>query len=327
MQAITIPKFGKPEVLTPSEVDTPSPKAGELRVRVRATAVNRADILQRMGFYPAPPGAPQNIPGLEFAGEVDALGEDVGGFAIGDRVFGLVQAGSYAEYLVTDYRTVARIPNRLGFTEAAAFPEAFVTAYDAMVSQGGLQPGEVVLINAIGSGVGIAGAQIATAIGATAVGTARTEGRLERAKELGLAHGICVNQGEFAEAVRQLFPNGVNVVLELVGGNYLLEDLKCIAKLGRIVVVGLLGGTQTKLDLLPLINRRARIFGTVLRSRPLEERILTAQVLSRNLVPLVEAGALNPTLDRIFPLEDAAQAHEYVQSNQHFGKVVLQGWQ
>jgi putative PIG3 family NAD(P)H quinone oxidoreductase len=322
MKAIVITQFGGPEVLQLREVDTPQPSRGEVRVRVRATAVNRADLLQRIGFYPAPPDAPADIPGLELAGEVDAVGDGVSELQLGDRVFGLCGGGSYAEYLIVHARALAKMPDHLSFTDAAAVPEAFITAWDAMVTQAHLAAGETVLISAAGSGVGTAAVQIARAIGARSIGSARTAAKLERAKSLGLDHIVVAENGKFAAKVMDT-TGAVDVVLELVGGNYLPEDLACLAKRGRIVVVGLMAGPRTELDLAILLHKRASITGTVLRARPLEEKIAATREFARHVVPLFARGALKPVVDRVLPLDQAAEAHAYVGSNEGYGKVVL----
>lgn len=325
MRAIVIREPGGPEVLELREVPTPEPQRGEVRVRVRATAVNRADMLQRMGQYPAPPGWPQDIPGMEIAGEVDALGEGVADLAKGDRVFGLVGGGGYAENVVVHARTLAHMPPDMSFADAAAIPEVFVTAWDAMVDQAGLAPGETVLVHAVGSGVGTAGVQIARAVGARAIGTARTPQKIGRARELGLEHGIVVEGAKFAdEVLAQTGGAGVDVVLELVGGAYVAQDLACLALKGRIVVVGMMAGTQADIALPQLMHKRAILRGTVLRARPLEERILSARSLQRHLVPLFASGALRPVVDRVFPLARAADAHRLMQKNETFGKLVLE---
>ncbi len=325
MQAMVVSRPGGPEVLTLERRPDPSPSRGEVRVRVHAAGVNRADLLQRMGLYPAPEGAPADVLGLEYAGVVDALGEGATELAVGDRVFGLVPGGAYAELLTVHERAAVRVPAALSFTEAAAIPEAFITAYDAMVSQAGLVSGESVLVHAAGSGVGTAGVQIARALGATVLGTARSADKLERAKPLGLAHAIVAKDGAFASAVMEATKNrGVDVVLDLVGGKYVAEDLRCLAHGGRVIVVGALGGTTTELDLGRLMHRRALVRGTVLRSRPLEERIAAMRTFARSLVALFDAKLLLPVKDRVFPLRDAGAAHEYVAKNEGFGKVVLE---
>jgi putative PIG3 family NAD(P)H quinone oxidoreductase len=323
MRAVVIAKPGGPDVLELRELPDPEPQRGEVRVRIRATAVNRADLLQRMGMYPAPADAPQDIPGLELAGEIDAVGDGVTELVVGQRVFGLAGGGTYAERLVAPARTLVPMPDGLEFAAAAALPEAAITAYDAMVSQAGLSAGETVLISAVGSGVGTAAVQIARAIGARSIGTSRSADKLERAAALGLDHGVVAEGGGFAKAVTALAPGGVDVVLELVGGGYLAEDLRCVAGRGRIVLVGLMAGLKAELDLGAILRKRLQLTGTVLRSRPLEEKIAATQVFARHLVPLIARGSLRPVIDRRFPLAEAGAAHAYVQSNAGFGKVVL----
>ena len=326
MRAIVIREPGGPDVLELREVPVPEPARGEVRVRVRATAVNRADLLQRMGGYPAPPGSPPDIPGLEIAGEVDRVGEGVTELREGDRVFAVVGGGGYAEHVVVHARTLARIPDGMSFTDAAAVPEAFVTAWDAMVEQAKLGAGERVLVHAVGSGVGTAAVQIARAIGARSLGTARSEDKLERARALGMDEGLVVGKdGAFAqEVLGRTGGRGVDVVLELVGGSYVAEDLACVASRGRVVLVGLMAGSRVDLDLSLLLRKRVELRGTVLRARPLEEKILATRALERHLVPLLSRGALKPIVDRILPLAQAAEAHRHMQSNATFGKLVLE---
>lgn len=328
MRAVVIAEPGGPDVLHVRDVRLPEPSPGQVRVRIRACAVNRADLLQRMGAYPAPADAPQDIPGLELAGEVDAVGDGVTDLVVGDRVFGVVSGGAYAEAIAVHSRTLAKIPDNLDFAEAAAIPEAFVTAYDAMVLQGALAAGEVVLVHAAGSGVGTAAIQIARAIGARSIGTVRTEAKLKRCHDLGMSTGLVPGQRdgapEFAARVRELSQGrGVDVVLELVGGRYVPESLAAMADRGRLILVGLLAGARADIDLGTVLRRRLRVFGTVLRVRPLEEKILAAQCLARNLAPLFASKALLPVVDRVFDLNEAALAHQYVAANDSFGKVVL----
>lgn len=324
MRAIVITHPGGPEVLELRNVPTPQPQRGEVRVRVRATAINRADLLQRMGAYPAPSDSPRDIPGIELAGEIDALGDGTTGFNVGDRVFGLVGGGAYAEHVVAPARTMVKFPEGLSFHEAAAIPEAFITAYDAMVTQGRLSAGERVLVHAAGSGVGTAAVQIARAIGATAIGTARTASKLDRARPLGLSDGIVADKGSFASYVTEITGGrGVDVILELVGGNYVLDDVVCLAPRGRLVLVGLVAGARAEMDLGMILRKRLEIRGTMLRSRPLEEKIDAANLLARHLVPLFASRALEPVIDKVLPLAKASEAHAYVASNEGFGKVVL----
>jgi len=332
MRAIVIPQPGPPAVLTLRDVPSPPLGRGEVRVRVRATAVNRADLLQRMGLYPAPPDAPADIPGLEYAGEIVELGDGAGathdaelGLRVGDRVFGLVGGGAYAEELVTPARTLARIPDGMSFTDAAAIPEAFITAWDAIVTQARLESGEALLIHAVGSGVGTAAAQLGRARGATVIGTARTADKLARARALGVDEGIVPEGGRFADRVRAATGGrGADVVLELVGGAYVAEDLYAVAERARIVVVGLTAGTRGELDLGLLLRRRVSVTGTVLRARPLEEKIAAMRTFARHVVPLFAAGRLRPVVETVLPLAEAAKAHALVASNATFGKVVLE---
>lgn len=290
-------------------------------MRVRATAINRADLLQRMGAYPAPADAPPDIPGLELAGEVDALGPGVERLAIGDRVFGLVGGGSYAEAVVSHERALAKIPDGLSFEQAAAVPEAFITAHDAIVGQAGVRGGETMLVHAVGSGVGTAAAQLGRALGVFVIGTARTADKLERARPLGMSAGVVPDGHKFADAVRR--HGEPSVVLELVGGPYLDEDIRAVPVLGRIVLVGLLAGARTEIDLSGILRKRIRVLGTVLRARPLEEKIAAMRSFEAHVVPLFQRGLLEPVIDTVMDLDAAAAAHERMASNVGFGKIIL----
>lgn len=325
MRAIVIREPGGPEVLELRDVPDPEVPFGHVRVRVRFAGVNRADLLQRMGFYPAPPGAPRDIPGLEYAGTVEALGPGASRFAVGDRVFGLVAGGAYAELVVAHEREVVRVPERLGDAQAAASPEAFVTAYDALMIRGKLAPGERVLVHAAGSGVGTAGVQVARAIGCSVTGTSRTADKLERCKNLGLDAGVVASNASFARDVLAATGGaGADVVLDLVGGNYVRETIAACAPRARIVLVGLTGGATAEIPLGEVLKKRIEIVGTVLRSRPLEEKIESAHLLERSLVPWLAEGRVKPVVDRIFPLADAGAAHTYVAGNASFGKVLIE---
>jgi len=321
MRAIAIKHPGGPDVLTLVDRPRPEPSRGEVRVRVRATAINRADLLQRMGAYPAPADAPPDIPGLEFAGEVEALGPGVERLAVGDRVFGLVGGGSYAEAVVSHERAVAKIPEGLSFEQAAAVPEAFITAHDAIVGQAGLRGGETLLVHAVGSGVGTAAVQLGRALGAFVIGTARTADKLERAGALGMNAGVVPEGNRFADAVRK--HGEPSVVLELVGGPYLDEDIRTVPVLGRIVLVGLLAGARAEVDLAAILRKRIHVFGTVLRARPLEEKIAAMRSFEAHVVPLLQRGLITPVIDTVLDLDAAAAAHERMASNAGFGKVIL----
>jgi NADPH:quinone reductase len=325
MKTITITGTGGPEVLQLRETSTPEPKGEQVRVRVRACGLNRADLLQCQGYYPAPPGAPADIPGLEFAGEVDALGSDViGPLKLGDRVFGIVAGGGQAEYVLTHERMAVPIPPTLDFVEAAAVPEAFITAHDALLNQGRLAPGERVLVHAAGSGVGTAAIQIAHAVGSVVWGTARTRDKLERSQALGLDHGIDNSGGGFAEIIAsQTMGKGVNVVIDLLGGSALAGNLASLAPKGRLILVGLLAGTSGPLDLSLMMRKRLTIVGTTLRARPLEEKIAATLRFANEVVPWLERGLVRPVVDSVFAFEDFVDAQARVESNLVFGKVVL----
>lgn len=324
MRAVVIREPGGPEVLEVRDLPSPPPPYAHVRVRTRFVGVNRADLLQRLGAYPAPPGVPRDVPGLEYVGVIDAVGEGARRFTVGERVYGLVAGGAYAEELVVHEDEVARVPASLGDEEAAAIPEAFVTAYDAMVVRGGLQPGERVLISAAGSGVGTAAVQIASALGCTVVGTSRTADKLARAKALGLDAAVVAKDGKFADEVLAATAGaGVDVVLELVGGRYVAENLECCATQARIVLVGLTGGRSCDLDLGAVLRKRITLTGTVLRSRPLQEKIAAARLLERHLGPWLAKGRVRGCVDRVFPLARAGEAHAYVASDASFGKVLL----
>lgn len=252
MQAVVITAPGGPEVLKLEERPDPVPGRGEIRVRIRAAGVNRADLLQRRGLYPAPPGWPADVPGLEYAGEVESAGPDVTLWRPGERVMGLVGGGGYAEYAVVPERVAVAIPERLSFEEAAAVPEAFITAHDALFARLGLALGERLLVHAVGSGVGTAALQLAKAAGATVLGTSRSAWKLDRARDLGLDAAIDASGGAFADAVRRATGGaGVHAALDLVGGPYTAGSLECLATRGRLAVVGLTGGRSAELDRAP----------------------------------------------------------------------------
>lgn len=324
MRAIVIERSGGPEVLALANRPLPEPGPGEIRVRVHASAMNRADVLQRRGLYPAPPGVVADVPGLEYAGEVDAVGEGAGLWAVGNRVMGIIGGGAHAEYVVVHEREAIRIPQNLSFSEAAAVPEAFLTAYDALFHQLDLAMGERVLVHAVGSGVGTAAVQLAHAAGAMVIGTSRTPEKLERAAALGMEVGVDVTREDLAEVVNQAtYGSGVHAVLDLVGGKLLEQSLRVLALRGRLIVVGTLGGSTAEVDLGLLLRRRVHLFGTVLRSRPLEEKIALAREFSKSVLPLLSSGRIKPVVDSAFHFTDVADAHRRMEGNSTFGKIVL----
>ncbi len=323
MRAIIIESPGDETVLKLVERPDPVPAPHHVRVKVRAAGVNRADLLQRMGFYPAPAGVPADIPGLEYAGVIDSVGDDVTGLRIGDRVFGVVGGGAYADYVVVHERETAKVPDGLPDDVAAAVPEAFVTAYDALVLRGMLRPGERVLVHAVGSGVGTAGVQVAKALGCHVSGTSRTQDKLDRARALGLDTPILVDKASSLSSALEKAGESFDVVLDLVGGAYVGETLPAMALRGRIVVVGLTAGAQSDLNLAILLRQRLSVIGTVLRSRPLEEKIQAADLLRRTLSPWLARGMIKPVIEATLPLERAGDAHRMLASNKTFGKVLL----
>ena len=326
MRAVVISQPGGPEVLELRDVPTPAAAAELVLVRVRAAGLNRADLLQRQGRYPAPPGVPADIPGLEFAGEVAQLAAGVSLWRPGQRVFGLVAGGAHAEYLVTHQQTLAEIPANLDWTAAAAVPEVFITAHDAMVKQAALRAGETVLIHAVGSGVGLAAVQLARAFGATPFGTARTADKIERARPLGLQDGAVLSGAFdplFEAAQRWTSGRGFDVILDLVGGPYVSASVDVLAAQGRLMLIATSAGARADFNLARVLSRRATLRGSVLRARPLEEKIAVTSSFAHEVVPLLAAGRLRPNLDSVFPLADVRSAHQRLESNQTFGKVVL----
>ena len=326
MRAVVISTPGGPEVLELREVPRPSPSHAQVLVRVHATALNRADVLQRQGKYPAPADSPADIPGMEMAGEVAEIGPGVTRWKVGQRVFGIVGGGAYAEYLVTHERLLAEIPERLSYTDAAAVPEAFITAHDALVTQAQLRASEAVLIHAVASGVGIAAVQLTRALGAIPFGTARGKGKLERVKEYGLEDGWAPsgNLGELAEhAKRWTGGRGMNVVLDLVGGPYFPASIDAMAPLGRLMIIGTMAGRDAAIPLGRVLALRLTVRGTMLRGRAIEEKIAATRAFEEQVVPLLARGVVRAVVDRVFPLADVRAAHARMESNESIGKIVL----
>ena len=325
MKVVEISEPGPPEVLRLADRPDPEPSPGEVLVRVRASGLNRADLLQRRGKYPPPPGFPAEVPGLEIAGEVVRVGAGVARRAVGDRVMAIVGGGGYAELVSVPEGETIRVPAGMPFEEAAGVPEAFITAWDALVLQGKVAGGEVVLVHAVGSGVGTAAVQIARHLGARAIGTTRTADKLERALGLGLDAGVLAGgDGDWAEPVARLAGSrGVDVILDLVGADYLTGNLRVLAPRGRWLVVGVPGGSVGTIDLRALMAKRGTLIGTVLRTRTPGEKALLAEEFERTIVPLFERGILRSVLDRAFPAREAPEAHRYLEENRSFGTAVL----
>jgi putative PIG3 family NAD(P)H quinone oxidoreductase len=324
MRAVIYEGAGGPEVITIGEVPKPEVRPDHIRVRVHAAGVNRADLIQRRGGYPAPSGWPANIPGLEYAGEVEAVRPGVTRWKVGDRVMGLVGGGAQAEFVVVHQDEVLPMPPGLSYPEAAAIPEAFLTAYDALVTRARLQSGERVLVHAVGSGVGTAATQIARHLGATTLGTSRSGDKLARALVYGLDVGIDTSSTPFREAVG----DPVNIVLDVLGGPSFGDNLAVLAPRGRLVMLGFLAGSDTEVDLGPILRKRLEIIGTVMRTRGLEERIPLVSEFAARVLPLFQARAdqgasLRPVLERTYPMAQLADAHRVMEGNATFGKIVV----
>jgi putative PIG3 family NAD(P)H quinone oxidoreductase len=323
MQAITVTTPGGPEVLRFTTVPDPVPGPEQVLVRVHATALNRADVMQRLGQYPPPPGE-SDILGLELAGEVEANGAAVKDLAPGDRVFGLVGSGGYAEKAVIDARMAMPIPAGWSFTQAAAVPEVFFTAQETMFTLGGLKEGETVLIHAAASGVGTAGIQMARETGARILVTAGSAEKIQRCVELGAEAGCNYKERDFADWIKEATSGqGVDLIEDFIGAAYWERNLRSLKIGGRLVLVGLMGGAKIEANLGLVMTKRLQIFGSVLRSRPLADKIAITQRFRATWLPLLAAGRIKPIVDQVFPLTQAAAAHRYMEENRNFGKIIL----
>ena len=327
MKAVVITRFGGPEVLEIQDVAKPEPGPDEILVHVRSSALNRADLLQRLGRYAAPPGAPQHIPGLEFAGEVAELGTNAQRWQRGNRVMGIVGGGAHAEFLTAHQDAVAAVPPNLEWPDAGSVPEVFITAHDAL-RQAGFKAGENVLVHAVGSGVGLAATQLVRALGGRAFGTSRTPDKIERAKAFGLESGYTVAEpsalaGLAAFAKKVTGGRAFDVVLDLNGGPYFAASLEAMAPGGRLVLIGGVAGRNADVDLLQILSKRLHIIGTVLRARSLPEKIAITGAFAAEVVPLLAQGSIQPVIDSVFPVEQIQDAHRRLESNETFGKVVL----
>lgn len=324
MRALTIHEGG---LLRLEDRPVPQPSGAQVLVRVHAAGLNRADLLQRAGRYPAPPGVPADIPGLEFAGVVEATGPDTQSLSAGDRVMGVVGGGGQAEYLVTEESHCARVPDSFDLVTAGGVAEAFITAHDAMCTQCGLHPGARALIHAVASGVGTAALQIARAMGATVVGTSRTKEKLDRCAELGLEHGLLVERDfdpkAVAAQVTEAAGGPVDVVVDLVGGPYLAVDVAAAAPRGRVVIVGLLAGARHELDMGALLGKRLTVRGTVLRARSKSEKAEVTHAFAGQVLPLLAAGTIRPVIEQVVPLAEAERAYDAMAADTTFGKIVL----
>lgn len=322
MKAVVLESYGGPEVLTIREVPDPDPGPEEVLVEVASAGVNRADLLQRRGFYPGPPMA-HEIPGMELAGRVVAHGARASRWSIGDAVMGVVGGGAYAERIAVHERQLLPVPDSLPLADAGAVPEVFFTAWDALVVQGGLTAGRVALVHAGASGVGTAAIQLCRAMGASVVVTA-SAGKLEACRALGADLAVDYASQDFAAEAKSFTAGaGVDVVLDVIGGDYLARNLDALRVQGTIVQVGVMGGGEATFPLGALLPKRATIVGTVLRARPLEEKIALTRRFEREVLPWLAVGACRPVIDSRYALADVAAAHERMESNANVGKLVL----
>tara|TARA_B100000686_G_C16789552_1_gene977673 strand:+ start:819 stop:1808 length:990 start_codon:yes stop_codon:yes gene_type:complete len=322
MQALVIDRYGGPEVLSVRSVPEPEPECLEVVVEVVASALNRADLLQRMGLYPGP-AAEYEIPGLEFAGRVIELGEKSERWETGDEIMGIVAGGAHAEKLVIHEDQAVRLPSGVSMKEAGSIPEAFTTAWDALILQGGLTAGGVALIHAGASGIGTAAIQLCRAVGAEALVTVSSGKRVQCLK-LGASIAVDYQSGDWSEEViRYTEGKGVDVVLDVVGGDYLNRNVDVLAVGGVIVQVGVMGGATSQFEIGKILPKRAKIIGTVLRNRSLEEKVALAEVFQKMLIPWFEDGSLRVIIDRRYSLSEAAEAHRYMESNANIGKIAL----
>jgi putative PIG3 family NAD(P)H quinone oxidoreductase len=324
MRAAVVTQPGGPEVFAVRELPDPGFAADEVLVAVHACGVCRPDLGMREGRTATAPAGAAVIPGMEIAGTIEAAGAAVEGWHVGDRVMARTAGGGYGSKLAVHGGLLVPIPSTLDFEQAAAVPDAFYTAFDALFSQAGLQPGESVLIHAVGSGVGTAAVQLAAAAGCRVFGTARSDDKLARARALGVDVAINATEQDFAHVIAEETGGaGVDVILDLVGGSYWPSNLRSVATLGRLMVIGTLGGTAVETDLRLLMGRRLRIFGTNLMRRTLDERAALARVVRQQVVPLLERRAVAPVVDRVYPLAEVADAHRRMESNAVFGKLVV----
>ncbi|MDN5938721.1 MAG: NAD(P)H-quinone oxidoreductase [Salinisphaera sp.] len=322
MRAWLVEQPGAADALELGDIPLPEPGPEEVRVALRAVGINRADVLQRRGLYPPPPGFDARIPGLEYAGVVAATGARVRGRVVGDPVMGLIGGGAYAEQIVAHERETLTVPQGMTFADAAAIPEAFLTAYRAVFLEGGLAPGQWCLVRGATSSVGQAALQLIRALGARSIATSRQQARLDALAEVGFDVGLVDGGDNVAQAV-QAQTGGAHVVLDFVGAPALSDNLAALRSEGAQVMVGLMGGSKSEINLGVLLMRRLRLVAMTMRSLPLERKIALAQMFDDRLLPLFASGALRPLVDRVFAFDQAVAAHEFMESGAHCGKLVL----
>lgn len=323
MRAITIPEPGGPEALVWAEVPAPQPSEGEVLVQVAATAVNRADLLQRQGFYDPPPGA-SAYPGLECAGRIIEVGPGVSGWSVGDEVCALLAGGGYAEQVAVPAGQLLPLPKGLDAAAAAALPEVTCTVWSNVFMVSHLRPGETLLAHGGSSGIGTMAIQLAKAVGARVAVTAGSPEKLESCRELGADVLINYREQDFVEEIREATAGrGADVILDILGAKYLDRNVKALADNGRLAVIGLQGGAKGELNLGTLLTKRAAVTATSLRGRPLEEKAAIVAAVREHVWPLIENGQVRPIVDRTLPMSEAAEAHRVLESSSHIGKIVL----
>jgi NADPH2:quinone reductase len=324
MKCIQISKPGGPEVLVPAERPNPTPKANEILIKVAAAGVNRPDIAQRAGKYPPPPDA-SDLPGLEVAGEVAAVGADVKTWKVGDKVCALTHGGGYAEYCVTPEVQALPVPKGLSMTEAAALPETFFTVYSNVYDRGRLAPGESLLVQGGSSGIGTTAIQMAAALGNRVFATAGSDEKCAACVKLGAEKAINYKTQDFVEVVKAATGGkGVNVVLDMVGGDYVAREIKALAEEGRLVFIAVLGGAKAEFNIAEVMQKRLVLTGSTLRPRPVTFKGAIARSLREKVWPLIEAGKIKPVIYKTFPLAQAAEAHRLMETSTHIGKIVLE---
>ena len=323
MKAIEVTKPGGPDVLKAAERPEPIAGEGEVLIRVKAAGVNRPDVVQRLGLYPPPPGA-SDIPGLEVAGVVEQVGDNVSGVGVGDAVCALVPGGGYAELCVASASTCLPVPKGFSFIQAAALPETYFTVWSNVFDRAGLKSGETILIHGGSSGIGSTAIQLAKAFGATVITTAGSEEKLEFCRSLGADLAINYREQDFEETVLANTKGGVNVVLDMVGGEYLPKNINCLAPDGRHVSIAFLKGPQVEMNMLPVMLKRLVLTGSTLRPRDNDFKGAIARNLKEKVWPLLEAGTVKLVIDTVLPLDQASDAHQLMESSRHMGKIVLE---
>lgn len=325
MKAVVITQPGAPEVLQIEERPRPVPLSHEVLIKVAAAGINRPDVFQRKGNYPPPPGAPQDIPGLEIAGIIEAVGDNVTQWQPGDRVCALVIGGGYAEYCTAPEGSCLRVPENLTLVEAASLPETFFTVWSNVFDRGHLKPGESLLVHGGSSGIGVTAIQIAKALGSTVYVTAGSEAKCRFCEQLGANKAINYKKENFAEAIAQLTEgHGLDVILDMIGGDYTPDNLKALANEGRLVMINSMNGKDVQVDLSVVMRKRLNITGSMLRPRDVEFKAAIAKQLKKHVWPLLANGNIKPVIQQVFPASEAAQAHQLMESSEHIGKIVLE---